>query len=161
MYAFKGSELESDAQVCLNKFFASSPCPAKHFHQFCLFADAIPRLLAGIKSDHDHIAAECARLITRLWAPVAGRTGCCPWIMPKTNDSISALTESLNSADDNQAAHHAKSSMLKQSGRYAMPDHCVGGLFYYIHQDTRYVNMSIIFANIIYFPVVQREKTNC
>ena len=78
----------------------------------------MPRFFGALRSDHDHIAAESARLLTRLWAPFAGRTGCSPWILPKQTSFAGSQSEIVFGADDSQAAHHAKSTMLKQHSRY-------------------------------------------
>ena len=76
------------------------------------------RVFAALMSGHDHVAAEAARLLTRLWAPAAGRSGTGPWIMPKAAGSQGIDPSGVNSADDNQAAHSAKSVSLSQPGRW-------------------------------------------
>jgi DnaJ family protein C protein 13 len=41
----------------------------------------VPRLWAALGSASDHVVAEAARLLVRLWAPMAARTGCPPWLV--------------------------------------------------------------------------------
>lgn len=79
---------------------------------------ALARVFAALESGHDQVAAEAARLLTRLWAPAAGRSGSGPWLMPASANGRAATDPAtLNTADDNQAAHAAKSAALSQSDR--------------------------------------------
>lgn len=66
------------------------------------------------------MAAEAARLLTRLWAPVAGRGGGAPWSMPVSKAGGGrTLQGPVNNPEDNHNAQQAKAVALKQPGRYA------------------------------------------
>ena len=66
---------------------------------------------------HGHVAAEAARLLTRLWAPSAGRGGSAPWAMPASKEGAGALQTSSINPEDSHNAQQAKDVALKQPGR--------------------------------------------
>ncbi|GFR46449.1 hypothetical protein Agub_g8023, partial [Astrephomene gubernaculifera] len=49
------------------------------------------RLLAAYECAHEGVAAEAARLLTRLWAPAAARVGAAPWSSLRAAPSLAAL----------------------------------------------------------------------
>lgn len=85
------------------------------------YVGSLARIFAALEMSHEHIAAEAARLLTRLWAPAAGRSGAGPWTLPSSIAALTATADpaTINSADDTQAAHAAKSAALSQLGRSA------------------------------------------
>jgi hypothetical protein len=41
----------------------------------------VSRVWAALGCTSDHVVSEAARLLVRLWAPMAARTGCAPWLV--------------------------------------------------------------------------------
>lgn len=76
------------------------------------------RVFFGISCGHNHVAAESARLLLRLFAPAAGRGGSSPWNLPKT-EGVSARGEAINNPEDAAIAQQAKMAALRQPGRSA------------------------------------------
>ena len=79
-------------------------------------------MFAALACRHDAMAAEAARLLTRLWAPAAARTGQAPWVLPQPQGGGEAADpRTLNNLEDSIAARAAKSACL------APPGQCVPG----------------------------------
>lgn len=81
------------------------------------------RIFAAMTCGHEHVAAEALRLLARLWAPAAARSGQGPWVLPRVGaaPAIDALDvhSQLSGFDMAAAARMAKSTCLGQSGRCA------------------------------------------
>ncbi|GIL47629.1 hypothetical protein Vafri_4396, partial [Volvox africanus] len=52
---------------------------------------AVGRVMAAYACGHDGVAAEAARLLTRLWAPAAARVGAAPWSGLRAAPSLASL----------------------------------------------------------------------
>ncbi|GMH45130.1 hypothetical protein BSKO_13087 [Bryopsis sp. KO-2023] len=93
---------------CLQRLAASAQMvPSMLFSQ-----DGIARIYNALMCGHDHVAAEAARLLVRMWAPAASRAGSGPWKLSRglhTEDSESAPS---NTPEENQSARSAKSICL-------------------------------------------------
>ena len=77
------------------------------------------RLFFGVSCGQDHVAAEASRLLLRLFAPAAGRSGAPPWDLPKV-DSASVRGEATNNVEDSAIGQQAKMAALRQPGRSAL-----------------------------------------
>ncbi|KAK9809260.1 hypothetical protein WJX72_012293 [[Myrmecia] bisecta] len=81
------------------------------------------RIFAALTCGHDHVAAEAARLLTRLWAPAAARCGAGPWQLAAGRGGGAGMTSGMedpqntNSVEDNASARAAKSVCLSAHGR--------------------------------------------
>ena len=80
-------------------------------------------MFGALGCGHDGVAAEAARLLTRLWAPAAARTGAAPWALPPPpgGGGEAADPRTLNSVEDSAAARPAKTACLAPPGRCAAP----------------------------------------
>ena len=86
-------------------------------------AGAVVRIFAAMTCGHEHVAAEALRLLTRLLAPAAARSGQGPWVLPRigaapATDALNVHSQ-LSGFDTAAAARMAKSTCLGQSGRCA------------------------------------------
>lgn len=77
------------------------------------------RLFFGVSCGQDHVAAEASRLLMRLFAPAAGRSGAPPWNLPKA-EGASGRGEAVNYVEDSAIAQQAKMAALRQPGRSAL-----------------------------------------
>lgn len=74
----------------------------------------LARIFAALACGQEHVVMESYRLLTRLYAPAAGRQGACPWALPKGWRENSERTargdgwSAENSAHDNIVARAAK-----------------------------------------------------
>lgn len=75
------------------------------------------RIFAALTCGHEHVTAEAARLLTRLWAPRAGRRGAPTWILTKGSRSQEEDGGQLSSMEDPITAKQAKSICLGPAGR--------------------------------------------
>lgn len=62
------------------------------------------RIFAALLCGDDAVATEAARLLTRLWAPAAARTGRGPWQMGRTFTLMDDDPKAVNNNDDNLTA---------------------------------------------------------
>ena len=62
------------------------------------------RIFAALVCGEDAVATEAARLLTRLWAPAAVRTGRGPWQMGRAFTLVDDDPRAVNSNDDNLTA---------------------------------------------------------
>ena len=89
---------------------------------FLYTAGAMQRLFFGVSCGQDHVAAEASRLLLRLFAPAAGRSGAPPWNLPKA-DGACVRGEPVNNVEDSAIAQQAKMTALRQPGRSAPVKH--------------------------------------
>ena len=80
------------------------------------------RLCAILTQGHDHVAAEGARLLLRLWLPACARTGQPPWQLPAAPSGGFQIAAGdsprpVTSVQDEAASSTAKSVILSQAGR--------------------------------------------
>jgi DnaJ family protein C protein 13 len=71
------------------------------------------RIFAALLSRHDHVATEAARLLLRLFAPAAARSGAAPW------GGDATAPAPANSAEERAAARAAKSVCFISDSRCA------------------------------------------
>ncbi|KAK9822709.1 hypothetical protein WJX81_005943 [Elliptochloris bilobata] len=89
---------------------------------------SLARVFAALACGHDGVAGEAARLLTRLWAPAAARTGQPPWALPRPlGGGEAADPHTLNSLEDSIAARAAKTACLAPPGRAAALLGVLGG----------------------------------
>ncbi len=62
------------------------------------------RVFSALTCGDDAVAAEAARLLTRLWAPAAGRVGRGPWQIGRTFTLADDDPRAVNTNDDNLTA---------------------------------------------------------
>lgn len=79
------------------------------------------RVFAALQSGHDHVAAEAARLLLRLFAPAAARAGAGPWTTAAGagSDGAAANPLAVNSPEEESAARAAKSVCFISRSRCA------------------------------------------
>lgn len=82
-------------------------------------AGVMARIFFGVSCGQDHVAAEAARLLLRLFMPAAGRAGSPPWNLPKPEGSLAKGEASSNTPEDTAMAQQAKVAALRQPGRSA------------------------------------------
>lgn len=86
-----------------------------------LDAGAPSRVFAALSCGQEHVSAEAARLLVRLWNPAAAFTGCPTWRLGG-RASTSALhrdnPDAVNTAAELAAARSAKVQCLSGHARY-------------------------------------------
>ena len=82
-------------------------------------AGSAARVFAALTCGHEHVAAEAGRLLTRLWAPRAGRRGAFTWTLTKGPRSQEEDGGQLSSVEDPIISKQAKSTCLGPAGRSA------------------------------------------
>lgn len=100
---------------------ASSPLVA---NQIVAAPGGCARVFVAMLSGHEHVAAEAARLLLRLFAPAAARIGAIPW-REHNNSSSNGTTKNgtvgvVNSPDDSSLARAAKLACFVSPARCNM-----------------------------------------
>ena len=76
-------------------------------------------MFAALTCGHEHVAAEAARLLTRLWAPAAARKGAPTWTLHRQDRLQEEEGAQSSSPEDLMNAKSAKTICLGPLGRLA------------------------------------------
>ncbi|GIM04041.1 hypothetical protein Vretimale_8678, partial [Volvox reticuliferus] len=82
-----------EAKQCIAALQALQRLVSSHTlaEMFLGLPTAVGRVMAAYACGHDGVAAEAARLLTRLWAPAAARAGAAPWSGLRAAPSLASL----------------------------------------------------------------------
>ena len=81
-------------------------------------AGSTERIFAALNSGHEHMVAEAARLLTRIWAPATAGLGVGPWYLPRGGLHASDSDPRPSAPPDAvTGARAAKSACLQPPGR--------------------------------------------
>ena len=87
------------------------------------------RVFSALTCGDDAVAAEAARLLTRLWAPAAGRVGRGPWQIGRTFTLADDDPRAVNTNDDNLTARAGARCRLRVVGQHCTCQHAHPELF--------------------------------
>lgn len=101
-----------ESNLVLERDASGNPCGKR---KFGLVVGAAERIFGALGCGHDGVMAEAARLLTRMWAPAAARTGAGPWQISRSSaaSAVDSDTAANITYEETMAARAAKSAFLQ------------------------------------------------